>query len=81
MTSQVDLLRLCRDERVPILADEVYQENIWASDKSFTSFKKAAWDNGMQDACLVSMHSISKGFYGECGHRGGYATPSQAIPT
>ena len=27
---------------------------------------------GVEDVALASMHSISKGFYGECGRRGGY---------
>ena len=27
---------------------------------------------GSKDVTLASMHSISKGFYGECGRRGGY---------
>ena len=27
---------------------------------------------GDKDVALASMHSISKGFYGECGRRGGY---------
>ena len=27
---------------------------------------------GHKDVVLASMHSISKGFYGECGRRGGY---------
>ena len=29
-------------------------------------------DLGHKDVALASMHSISKGFYGECGRRGGY---------
>ncbi len=27
---------------------------------------------GERDVPLFSLHSVSKGFYGECGHRGGY---------
>lgn len=27
---------------------------------------------GLRDVVLASMHSVSKGFYGECGRRGGY---------
>ena len=27
---------------------------------------------GHKDVVLASMHSVSKGFYGECGRRGGY---------
>ena len=66
-----------------LIADEVYQENIWDAKKKFTSFKKVAHDMGVLDPTgapgvrndrlqLVSLHSISKGFTGECGRRGGY---------
>jgi len=61
-----------------LLADEVYQENVWAAGKVFTSFKKVAAEMGALGGArggglqLVSMHSVSKGFTGECGRRGGY---------
>jgi aspartate/methionine/tyrosine aminotransferase len=50
-----------------ILADEVYQENVYGA--TFCSFAKVV---GRRPVPLVSLHSISKGFTGECGHRGGY---------
>jgi aspartate/methionine/tyrosine aminotransferase len=50
-----------------IIADEVYQENVYGNE--FISFARAL---GNQDVPLFSLHSISKGFYGECGQRGGY---------
>ena len=50
-----------------IIADEVYQENVYGA--PFVSFAKALCDRPVP---LVSLHSISKGFVGECGHRGGY---------
>jgi aspartate/methionine/tyrosine aminotransferase len=50
-----------------IIADEVYQENMYGTE--FVSFAKAL---GESDVPLFSLHSTSKGFYGECGHRGGY---------
>ena len=42
-----------------------------AEGKEFTSFKEVvrASESGVP---LVSMNSTSKGFFGECGHRGGY---------
>ena len=50
----------------------MYQENVWDDSKTFVSFKKVVRDMG--SACeLVSVHSVSKGFLGECGRRGGYA--------
>jgi aspartate/methionine/tyrosine aminotransferase len=55
------------EHKLVIIADEVYQENIYQGE--FTSFAKII---GTQPVPLVSLHSISKGFYGECGHRGGY---------
>jgi aspartate/methionine/tyrosine aminotransferase len=62
-----DIIDFARRNSLVILADEVYQENIYTGE--FVSFAKAL---GTQDVPLFSMHSISKGFYGECGHRGGY---------
>ena len=50
-----------------IIADEVYQENLYGG--KFTSFAKAVGDRKIP---LFSLHSVSKGFYGECGQRGGY---------
>ena len=50
-----------------IIADEVYQENVYGG--KFVSFAKVM---GEEKIPLFSLHSISKGFVGECGHRGGY---------
>ena len=57
-----------------LIADEVYQENIYVDTAHFVSFRKAALDMGEEGKCaqIVSFHSISKGFFGECGRRGGY---------
>ncbi len=55
-----------------ILADEVYQENVYAAGRRFFSFAKVMHDLGETGVSLFSFHSISKGFLGECGHRGGY---------
>lgn len=47
------------------------QANIYAADRSFFSFKQVVRE--MKSSCpLVSLHSTSKGFVGECGRRGGY---------
>ena len=69
-----DVIRFCADENIVLLADEVYQENIWERSLPFFSFRSVAaelglLDNGLQ---LASFHSVSKGFLGECGRRGGY---------
>jgi alanine transaminase len=69
-----DIIKFCKKENLVILADEVYQENIYAAGKKFVSFKKVLKDLGSQynDVELISFHSTSKGFTGECGRRGGY---------
>ncbi|XP_065828536.1 alanine aminotransferase 2-like [Oscarella lobularis] len=69
-----EIIKFCADENLVLLADEVYQENIYAPEKSFVSFKKALRDMGpdYENFQLISCHSTSKGFYGECGQRGGY---------
>ncbi len=66
-----------------LLADEVYQANVWAPGKAWVSFKRVAAEMGLIDPArptqhapgglqLASIHSTSKGFTGECGRRGGY---------
>ncbi|KAK4229355.1 pyridoxal phosphate-dependent transferase [Podospora fimiseda] len=65
-----------RQERLVILADEVYQTNVFVGE--FISFKRMLRqlqkeNPGAYDQVeLASLHSISKGMVGECGHRGGY---------
>lgn len=56
---------------VLVLADEVYQANVYAADKQFYSFKKVLRDLKSPVQCF-SFHSVSKGVIGECGKRGGY---------
>eukprot|EP00245_Coleochaete_scutata_P011284 TRINITY_DN4160_c0_g2_i2.p1 TRINITY_DN4160_c0_g2~~TRINITY_DN4160_c0_g2_i2.p1 ORF type:complete len:538 (-),score=104.19 TRINITY_DN4160_c0_g2_i2:128-1741(-) len=72
--NQKDIVEFCKKHGLLLLADEVYQENVYAKGKAFTSFKKVARDLGYteKDLALASFHSTSKGFYGECGRRGGY---------
>jgi alanine transaminase len=50
------------------------QTNMYAADKQFFSFKKVMRQMGPagEGVALVSLHSTSKGFVGECGRRGGY---------
>lgn len=58
------------------MADEVYQTNVFVG--KFHSFKSVLRTLQKADAEkykyveLASLHSISKGMVGECGHRGGY---------
>eukprot|EP01132_Coremiostelium_polycephalum_P004831 gene4831-6021_t len=70
-----DVIDFCYRNKLVLLADEVYQENVYVKEtKPFISFKKVLRDMGgkYNDLELVSFHSISKGFVGECGKRGGY---------
>lgn len=71
---QETIIKFCRDEALLLVADEVYQTNIYAEGKKFISFKRILRDMGSDagDVRLVSLNSISKGFSGECGRRGGY---------
>ena len=67
-----ELVRLCEEHSLVLLADEVYQENLHKRDAHpFTSFKKVVRDL-QSPVPLISFHSISKGVKGECGRRGGY---------
>ncbi|HUL44398.1 MAG TPA: aminotransferase class I/II-fold pyridoxal phosphate-dependent enzyme [Bacteroidota bacterium] len=67
------LIRFARRHALAILADEVYQENVYQEGCRFDSFAKVLTDMKEEDVSLFSYHSVSKGFLGECGHRGGYA--------
>ena len=68
-----DVCKFCKKHGLVLLADEVYQENVYHPTKTFTSAKKAAFDAGvLGEFELVSFHSTSKGIWGECGRRGGY---------
>ena len=70
------VLDFAAEKKLVVLADEVYQTNVFVG--KFHSFKAVL--RGLQKAEpgkydnveLASLHSISKGMVGECGHRGGY---------
>uniref|UniRef100_A0AAZ3RJ41 Alanine aminotransferase 1 n=1 Tax=Oncorhynchus tshawytscha TaxID=74940 RepID=A0AAZ3RJ41_ONCTS len=54
---------------------KVYQDNVYAEGCQFHSFKKVLFELGPQYSNtveLVSFHSTSKCYMGECGFRGGY---------
>ncbi|XP_020739908.2 alanine aminotransferase 1 [Odocoileus virginianus] len=70
-----DVIHFAFEERLFLLADEVYQDNVYAEGSQFHSFKKVLTEMGPPYAArqeLASFHSISKGYMGECGFRGGY---------
>ena len=67
-----DMVDFAEAHNLMIIADEVYQTNIYDKEKyPFVSFKKIVM-NKRAKVPLASLNSISKGFLGECGHRGGY---------
>ena len=66
------IIDFAREHDLAILADEVYQENIYRPGDRFTSFAKVMVEKKETKVSLFSFHSCSKGFMGECGHRGGY---------
>jgi len=67
------ICKFCSKYGIVLLADEVYQKNIYTPDKEFISAKKVALETpGCENLQLISFHSTSKGFIGECGRRGGY---------
>lgn len=87
------VLEFAAEHRLVVIADEVYQTNVFEGE--FVSFKRGLRDlqksdknkDGKFDELeLASLHSISKGMVGECGHRGGYYElvgfdPEVRIPT
>eukprot|EP00767_Chilomastix_cuspidata_P002475 gnl/Chilomastix_cuspidata/260.p1 GENE.gnl/Chilomastix_cuspidata/260~~gnl/Chilomastix_cuspidata/260.p1 ORF type:complete len:466 (+),score=172.60 gnl/Chilomastix_cuspidata/260:71-1468(+) len=73
--SMEGIVRFCHEKHILLLSDEVYQDNIYLPEKRpWESFKKVVCEMGLHKEGfeLISVHSISKGFVGECGHRGGY---------
>lgn len=69
------VIRFAFEEGLFLLADEVYQDNVYAEGSRFHSFKKVLTEMGppyAEQQELASFHSVSKGYMGECGFRGGY---------
>lgn len=59
-----EIITWCKNNNICLMADEVYQENIWKKGSHFVSFRKVAlamnaFDgaNGLQ---MISFHSVSK---------------------
>ena len=69
------IIRICHENNIMVLADEVYQENVYAEGKEFLSLRRVLHEMGEPYASeleMISMNSVSKGMLGECGFRGGY---------
>ena len=61
------IIEFAMKENLFLMADEVYQDNIWGEDSQFHSFKKVLCDMGSKAEGfeMASFHSTSKGFMGE----------------
>jgi aspartate/methionine/tyrosine aminotransferase len=71
-TNIVMIINFAKKHNLAIIADEVYQENVYLEGAAFHSFAKVMHELDEKNITLFSFHSVSKGFLGECGHRGGY---------
>ncbi|KAM9306029.1 alanine aminotransferase 2-like [Gastrophryne carolinensis] len=72
--SMEEIIKLAVQEKLLLLADEVYQDNVFAPGVAFHSFKKVLFEMGPEFSerlQLASINSISKGST-ECGLRSGY---------
>jgi len=69
-----EIIKWAYEKKLFILADEVYQDNVYAEGMKFHSFKKVAYELGepYSKMEIASFYSTSKGFMGECGARAGY---------
>lgn len=69
-----DIIKFAHKHHLFILADEVYQGNVYGKGSAFHSFKKVLFEMGdpYEGMELASFMSCSKGIHGECGIRGGY---------
>lgn len=76
------MIKYAKDEGLVLMADEVYQENIYQDMRPFISARKAMMELGApyNDVELISFHSVSKGVGGECGLRGGYFELTNVMP-
>ncbi|RLM65548.1 hypothetical protein C2845_PM16G15630 [Panicum miliaceum] len=59
----------------PTTSNEVYQQNIYQDERPFKTARKVSFDMGpllSREVQLVSFHTVSTGYWGECGQCGGY---------
>eukprot|EP01023_Acetabularia_acetabulum_P014025 TRINITY_DN16860_c0_g1_i1.p1 TRINITY_DN16860_c0_g1~~TRINITY_DN16860_c0_g1_i1.p1 ORF type:complete len:525 (+),score=117.07 TRINITY_DN16860_c0_g1_i1:159-1733(+) len=78
-----ELIKFAYDNNVVLMADEVYQENIYQDERPFHAARKVMFEMGEPYASgleLLSFHTVSKGTLGECGLRGGYVEMTNIHP-
>ncbi|KAG6454716.1 hypothetical protein O3G_MSEX008826 [Manduca sexta] len=68
------IIKFAHKHKLFLFADEVYQDNVYAEGSKFFSFKKVLREIGspFDDIELASFMTVSKGYMGECGLRGGW---------
>nr|XP_019967271.1 PREDICTED: alanine aminotransferase 2-like [Paralichthys olivaceus] len=82
--SMQEVIRFVSEKRLFLLADEVYQDCVYGENCEFLSYKRVLAEMGppLSDSVeLASFHSVSKGYMGECGLRGGYVELVNLDPT
>uniref|UniRef100_A0A667YGT2 alanine transaminase n=1 Tax=Myripristis murdjan TaxID=586833 RepID=A0A667YGT2_9TELE len=70
-----EVIRFASEKRLFLMVDEVYQDSVFEQESRFVSYKKVLAEMGpplSHTVEMASFHSVSKGFIGECGLRGGY---------
>lgn len=78
-----EIVKFAYEEKLVLMADEVYQENVYQDERPFVSTKKVMMDMGApysNSVELCSFHTVSKGSAGECGLRGGYFEATNIHP-
>lgn len=65
------IIDFAHNKNLFLIADEVYQHNVYDPSLSFVSFRKILLSKKV-DQPLLSFDSASKGLFGECGVRAGY---------
>ncbi|XP_063075613.1 alanine aminotransferase 2-like [Engraulis encrasicolus] len=79
-----DVIQFAAEEKLFLLADEVYQDSVHDPNSEFVAYKKVLSEMGppySNSVELASFHSASKGYLGESGFRGGYVEFVNLDPT
>ncbi|XP_041804556.1 alanine aminotransferase 1-like isoform X1 [Chelmon rostratus] len=82
--SMQQVVRFVSENRLFLLADEVYQDCVYGEKSEFLSYKSVLSEMGppFSDTVeLASFHSVAQGFMGECGLRSGYVELVNLDPT
>ncbi|CAK9301167.1 unnamed protein product [Gordionus sp. m RMFG-2023] len=77
LDDMIKILRFVHEHKLFLLCDEVYQHNDYydTDDVGWRSFRRVLYEETpdiSDEVEMASLYSISKGYAGECGIRGGY---------